>query len=42
VHAEAGQRFIDWLVSPEGQSAIAGYRINGQQLFSPNANDPNA
>jgi len=42
VNAEAGQRFIDWLVSPEGQSAIAGYRINGQQLFYPNANDPNA
>jgi tungstate transport system substrate-binding protein len=42
VKKEAGQRFIDWLVSPEGQSAIAGYKINGQQLFYPNANDPNA
>ena len=42
VKAEAGQRFIDWLISPEGQSAIAGYKINGQQLFYPNANDPNA
>jgi tungstate transport system substrate-binding protein len=29
--------FIDWLVSAEGQKAIAGYRINGQQLFFPNA-----
>ena len=42
VKKEAGQRFIDFLVSPEGQSAIAGYKINGQQLFCPNANDPNA
>ncbi|QPF85835.1 extracellular solute-binding protein [Bradyrhizobium genosp. L] len=38
----AGQRFIDWLISPEGQSAIAAYKVNGQQLFYPNANDPNA
>jgi tungstate transport system substrate-binding protein len=42
VKKEAGQRFIDWLVSPEGQNAIAGFRIEGQQLFYPNANDPNA
>lgn len=42
VKKEAGQRFIDWLISPEGQSAIAGYKINGQQLFYPDANDPNA
>jgi tungstate transport system substrate-binding protein len=42
VNKQAGQRFIDWLISPEGQSAIAGYRIDGQQLFYPNANDPNA
>ena len=38
----AGQRFIDFLISTEGQSAIAGYKINGKQLFYPNANDPNA
>jgi tungstate transport system substrate-binding protein len=31
------QAFIDWLVSPEGQAAIAGYKIDGQQLFFPNA-----
>ena len=37
VKAELGQRFIDWLVSPAGQAAIAGYRINGEQLFFPNA-----
>jgi tungstate transport system substrate-binding protein len=32
-----GQQFIDWLVSPEGQAAIARYKIDGQQLFFPNA-----
>jgi tungstate transport system substrate-binding protein len=42
VKKELGQQFIDWLVSPEGQNAIAGYKINGQQLFYPNANDPSA
>jgi tungstate transport system substrate-binding protein len=42
VKKDLGQQFIDWLVSPEGQKAIAGYKINGQQLFYPNANDPNA
>ena len=31
------QAFIDWLVSPEGQAAIAGYRIQGEQLFYPDA-----
>ncbi len=42
VKKELGQQFIDWLISPEGQQAIAGYKINGQQLFYPNASDPNA
>lgn len=42
VRKELGQQFIDWLVSPEGQNAIAGYKINGEQLFYPNANDPGA
>jgi tungstate transport system substrate-binding protein len=37
VKQAAGQRFIDWLVSPAGQSAIAAYQINGEQLFFPNA-----
>jgi tungstate transport system substrate-binding protein len=32
-----GQTFVDWLVSPEGQAAIAGYKIDGQQLFFPDA-----
>jgi tungstate transport system substrate-binding protein len=37
VKAEQGRAFIDWLVSPEGQQAIAEYKIDGQQLFFPNA-----
>jgi len=37
VKKEFGQAFIDWLVSAEGQAAIAGYKIEGQQLFFPNA-----
>jgi tungstate transport system substrate-binding protein len=42
VKKDLGQQFIDWLVSPEGQSTISGYKIDGQQLFYPNSNDPNA
>ena len=42
VKQELGQQFIDWLVSSEGQKAIAGYKINGEQLFYPNASDPGA
>jgi len=38
VKSEAGQAFIDWLISPEGQEAIASYEIGGEQLFFPNAN----
>ncbi|WP_164661113.1 substrate-binding domain-containing protein [Tropicibacter sp. Alg240-R139] len=37
VRAEAGQRFIDWLVGPDGQAAIASYKLGGEQLFFPNA-----
>ena len=37
VKAEAGQVFIDWLISPEGQAAIGEFAIGGQQLFFPNA-----
>jgi tungstate transport system substrate-binding protein len=37
VKKELGQRFIDWLVSPRGQEAIASYKIGGEQLFFPNA-----
>jgi tungstate transport system substrate-binding protein len=37
VNAADGQAFIDWLVSEQGQQAIADYKIDGQQLFFPNA-----
>ena len=39
---DLGQAFIDWLVSADGQKAIADYKNNGEQLFYPNADDPNA
>jgi tungstate transport system substrate-binding protein len=42
VKKELGQQFIDWLVSAEGQKAIADYKINGEQLFYPNAGDSGA
>ena len=38
VKKDLGQKFIDWLISPRGQAVIAGYKINGEQLFFPNAN----
>ena len=37
-----GQAFIDWLISAEGQKAVADYKINGEQLFFPNATVPGA
>ena len=37
VNAQAGQAFIDWLLSKSGQTMIAGYKLGGQQLFFPNA-----
>lgn len=37
VKVKEGQAFIDWLVSPEGQAAIADYKIGGEQLFFPSA-----
>jgi len=37
VKAREAQAFVDWIVSPAGQSAIAAYKINGEQLFFPNA-----
>ena len=42
VKKELGQAFVDWLVSAAGQKAIADYKIEGQQLFFPNANVPGA
>ncbi|KUO64794.1 MAG: sulfate transporter [Alphaproteobacteria bacterium BRH_c36] len=37
IKADLGQSFIDWLLTGEGQKAIASYNVNGQQLFFPNA-----
>jgi tungstate transport system substrate-binding protein len=37
VKKDLGQAFIDWVISPEGQKSIAAYKINGEQLFFPNA-----
>ncbi len=37
VKAAQAQKFVDWVISPAGQQAIAGYRIGGEQLFFPNA-----
>jgi tungstate transport system substrate-binding protein len=42
VKKELGQAFIDWVISPEGQKAIADYTRNGKQLFFPNANQSGA
>jgi tungstate transport system substrate-binding protein len=37
VKVALGQQFVDWLISPQGQATIAGYKVNGEQLFFPNA-----
>jgi tungstate transport system substrate-binding protein len=42
VKRELGQAFVDWLILPDGQNAIADYKIDGQQLFFPNATVPGA
>jgi len=42
VKKEMGQAFIDWIVSPEGQKAIAGYKIGGEHLFFSNAGQEGA
>jgi len=42
VKKELGQSFVDWVTSPAGQKAIADYRINGEQLFFPNAGQGDA
>jgi tungstate transport system substrate-binding protein len=42
VKKELGQMFVDWVISPEGQQAISEYKINGAQLFFPNAGQPGA
>ena len=37
VKRDSGQAFVDWLITSDGQAAIAAYQINGEQLFFPNA-----
>ena len=37
VKKDLAQTFVDWVVSPAGQGAIASYKIDGEQLFFPNA-----
>lgn len=37
VKAKQGQAFVDWLLGSKGQSAIASFKVDGQQLFFPNA-----
>ena len=37
VHAREAQAFVDWLTSRRGQAAIAAFRVDGQQLFFPDA-----
>jgi len=37
VRKDLGQAFVVWVVSPEGQKTIAGYKIGGEQLFFPNS-----
>ena len=37
IKTKLGESFIDWLTGPDGQAAIGGYKVNGQQLFYPNA-----
>jgi len=37
VKAAEAQKFVDWVISPSGQGAIASYKIVGEQLFFPNA-----
>ena len=42
VKKDMAQAFIDWVVSPDGQKAIADYKIGGEQLFFPNAGQEGA
>ena len=38
VNSDAGRTFIDWTVSEPGQSAIASFTVDGEQLFFPDTN----
>jgi tungstate transport system substrate-binding protein len=40
VKLDLAQKFVDWVISPAGQAAVAAYKINNEQLFFPNAGKP--
>jgi tungstate transport system substrate-binding protein len=40
LNSAGAQKFVDWVISPAGQSTIASYKIGGEQLFFPNAGSP--
>jgi tungstate transport system substrate-binding protein len=40
LNGAGAQKFVDWVISPAGQSSIASYKIGGEQLFFPNAASP--
>lgn len=40
VKADLGMAFIDWLTSRQGQDTIAGYKVDGEQLFFPDYAEP--
>ena len=40
LNGAGAQKFVDWVISPAGQSSIASYKIGGEQLFFPNASSP--
>jgi tungstate transport system substrate-binding protein len=40
LNTAGAQKFVDWVISPAGQSTIASYKIGGEQLFFPNAGSP--
>jgi tungstate transport system substrate-binding protein len=41
VKVAEGQAFVDWLISADGQKTIADYKIDGKQLFFPDASNAN-
>jgi tungstate transport system substrate-binding protein len=40
LNTAGAQKFVDWVISPAGQSTVASYKIGGEQLFFPNAGSP--
>lgn len=42
VKADLGEQFVNYLISPEGQNVIKSYKVDGQPLFFPDADNPGA